>query len=403
MLKNLADIFRLQPNVSSGRRFDLDWLRVFALALLIFYHIGMFYVSWDYHVKSVHAGPTGESLMKLINPWRLPLLFFISGVSIRFAFDKQSWHRFGWQRTLRLFIPIAFAIHVVVAPQSWLELLESGEIDSGFWAFYPQYLIGSISQFSIIIPTWNHMWYVVYLMIYTLVLLPFARPLASLMSGIGGRLSGKMFSGKRGVIVVMLIPVIPFLIFRLWLKPLFPSTHALIDDWANHQIYFTIFIFGFMIAKDTAFWQAVGRALKPASAMVFLIAIIASLVWYGENNNVDFSYLDPIERYSERIRKTAYAWFCILTLLGISQQWFNHSSKALTYMSEAIFSWYILHQTLIIMAGYWLTRRYLSVAVEFIALCALTIFGCLFIHECLIRRWQWIRPLFGLKMKFENQ
>ena len=167
------------------RRYDLDWLRIIAFGFLIFYHIGMFYVNWDFHVKSVHAGLFSEPLMKLLNPWRLSLLFFISGVAIRFASDKArdkhvNLTRFTWQRTLRFLIPIIFGIHIIVAPQAYLQLLENGEITKGFWQFYPEYLTGSFSKYSIIIPTWNHLWYVVYLMFYTLLLAPFARLVSNL-------------------------------------------------------------------------------------------------------------------------------------------------------------------------------------------------------------------------------
>ena len=61
----------------AGRRHDLDWLRVGAFGFLIFYHIGMFYVTWDWHVKSPYAGPGLEPAMGLVNPWRLALLFFM--------------------------------------------------------------------------------------------------------------------------------------------------------------------------------------------------------------------------------------------------------------------------------------------------------------------------------------
>ncbi len=64
------------------RRYDLDWLRIIAFGLLILYHSGMFYVTWGWHVKSVHAGPEAEWAMLLLNPWRLSLLFFISGVAL---------------------------------------------------------------------------------------------------------------------------------------------------------------------------------------------------------------------------------------------------------------------------------------------------------------------------------
>jgi hypothetical protein len=54
------------------RRPDLDALRVFAFAVLIFYHTGMGYVTWDWHVKSVYAGPVLESLMALSSPGACP-------------------------------------------------------------------------------------------------------------------------------------------------------------------------------------------------------------------------------------------------------------------------------------------------------------------------------------------
>ncbi|MBA6399902.1 acyltransferase family protein [Colwellia sp. BRX10-4] len=380
------------------RRYDLDWLRVIVFGVLILYHIGMFYSTWGYHVKSVHASETVESLMKLINPWRLTLLFFISGIAIRFAIDKQPLIKFTFKRSIILLIPIIFCIHTIIAPQSWLELLENGEITSGFWAFYPEYLIGSIDKYTVIIPTWNHLWYVVYLFFYTLLLIPIARPLASFMNGYGKKMSSRCLDNCLGIFVVMLIPVIPFIIFHYILKPIYPSTHALFDDWANHQLYFSIFIFGFLIAKDKSFWQAINKALIPALIMVFIISTIASIVWYLESHNHSSYALDITEHYSEKARKTAYAWFSIVALLAISQRWLNKPSKALSYMTEAVFPWYILHQTLIVMIGYWLTRQGLSIYSESLALILLTFLGCYLINEYFIRRWKWIRPLFGLKL-----
>ena len=61
-----------------ARRIDLDWIRIGAFALLILYHVGMFYVTWDYHVKSPHASHAVEPFMFLTNPWRLTLLFIVS-------------------------------------------------------------------------------------------------------------------------------------------------------------------------------------------------------------------------------------------------------------------------------------------------------------------------------------
>ena len=165
----------MTPPSLSSRRYDIDTLRIIAFGLLIFYHIGMFYVTWGWHVKSVHASEFAEPAMRLLNPWRLSLLFLISGVALRFLMDKSDnlW-RLGRERSWRLFLPIVFGMCVVVAPQSWLQLVESGEISSSFLAFYPGYLA---EDYSISTPTWNHLWYLVYLFVYTLILLPLARSL----------------------------------------------------------------------------------------------------------------------------------------------------------------------------------------------------------------------------------
>ncbi|MGB2176413.1 MAG: acyltransferase family protein, partial [Hyphomonas sp.] len=90
------------PAPAFPRRYDLDWLRIIAFGLLIFYHTGMFYVTWGWHVKSVHVGPDAEWAMMLLNPWRLALLFFISGVALRFAADKLGASTLARERAVRL-------------------------------------------------------------------------------------------------------------------------------------------------------------------------------------------------------------------------------------------------------------------------------------------------------------
>lgn len=67
----------------TGRQFGLDWLRICAFALLILYHIGMFFVPWGWHVKAAEPVEWAVWPMMAVNPWRLMLLFVISGVVSR--------------------------------------------------------------------------------------------------------------------------------------------------------------------------------------------------------------------------------------------------------------------------------------------------------------------------------
>ena len=375
----------LEPTV---RRYDLDWLRIVAFSLLIFYHVGMFYVTWGWHVKSVYASPTVEPLMSMVNPWRLALLFFISGVAIRFATDKaESPGRFAWSRVVRLGLPLIFGIYFWVMLQAYYEVRQSGEFSGSVAAFYPDYILLE-QTFSTITPTWNHLWYLAYLLTYiliTIAILPWLRRIPE--SHAWQALT------KRPPVVVFIL-ILPFAINETWLSPIFPTTHELINDWAHHAHRFMIYLVGFFVAKDAGFWRSVDKSWKFAP----LLAITSWMVLQNGTDIADWAgqYLsDTPLRFFFSYMATLYAWACILTLLGFGQRFLNRESLHLRYLTGAIFCYYVLHQTITIIAGYYLTEYELGVAVESALVLTITVLGCVIGYE-IIRRIPVIGILFGV-------
>lgn len=383
-----------EKNKIDERRYDLDWLRVIAFALLIFYHIGMFYVSWGWHVKSVYAGPAAEPLMLTVNPWRLALLFFISGVAIRFASDKaKSAGSFARSRSLRLGVPILFGMVFVVAPQSYLELRQSGGIEPGYLNFWIDYL--NLEQlFPMITPTWNHLWYVVYLLAYILLLMPFLPALRRFAEGRGGRWFA---AGTKGPVRLVILIAIPFIGYELFLSPHFPTTHALWGDWANHAHRLTIFVIGYFAAKNATFWQSVDRTFPIALFLVCLIGIPTFLFnsFYPPQTPPWIALL-PVAPAIEVAVSVIYAWCSILVLLGAAQRWLNRPSPLLRYLTGAVFCYYILHQTIIIIAGYTLTPLRIGPWPEFVSLVVITMICCGGGYE-IARRIPGLRLAFGIK------
>ena len=375
------------------RRYDLDWLRIIAFGLLIFYHIGMFYVSWDFHVKSIHAGPFLEPVMKLVNPWRMTVLFIISGIALRYAIEAAPIKRFLWTRFWRLFLPLVFGIHVIVAPQSWLELLQTGEVTSGFWPFYMRYLAGT-QTYSIIVPTWNHLWYLAYLIVYSFILAGIYLFLPRRNSADKSPRNNQSF---WLITAVAIIPIVIFASHENWLEDVFPSTHALINDWGNHALYFPFILLAFLTAKSERVWEVIDKLFWPACLAASALAVWQLFVWTLSADDV--AALPHVEVWAllHSLAEPIYAWACILAALGLCGRFANRPSRALTYMTEAIFSWYILHQTIIIMAGVWLTQQAIPAPAEFALVTAATLLGCGVIHEFIIRRSRLLRPLFGLK------
>lgn len=371
------------------RRHDLDWLRVAAFGVLILYHVGMFYVTWDWHVKSPHMSRALEPAMVLVNPWRLALLFFISGAAMRFALEKTGRAAFAGNRFLRLALPVAFAMTVLIVPQSYYELLYKGEIGPGYWRFYADYL-NLARQFSIVTPTWNHLWYVVYLLIYAMIVAALAPLLTRIADGPAARFFAWAGAGRTGLRLV-LVPVLPFLFYRFCLSPHYPTTHALVDDWANHANNLTLVFLGYMAARSDAFWASVDALRSRALLAAVAIATLLTVAYL----NASWVRSDAALLAGFHALRTIYAWLVILALLGLARRWLERPGPVLAYLNRAIFPYYILHQTLIVVIGALLIPLRLPALVEAGTIVAGTVIGCAVLYEA-IRRIPPLRPFFGL-------
>lgn len=374
------------------RRYDLDWLRILAFGLLVLYHVGMFYVPWGWHVKSVHAGPGAEPLMSLLNPWRLSLLFFISGVAFAYLHDKKGGWAFAGDRALRLLPVIVFGMIVVVMPQTYFQLREMGEIEPGLLAFWPEYILGWEIA-GIAVPTWNHLWYVVYLFVYALLLAPLMGALKAFGRGPGAGLA-RLWDSRFGPVALIVLGFAPMMVYRVFLVPHFETTHNLTWDWANHAISLTYLLYGVFAAKSERFWSAVDRALPLALGLTVMLGAGLTPVWA--------LWWDQIAEHAvplwiARAGRVLYAWTMILTLLGLSRRFLTGDGPVRRYLTEAIFPVYILHQTITVSAGYMLTRMGFDVWTEFVLVTAIT-YGGAFAGFEIIRRIKPLRPLFGLKL-----
>lgn len=166
---------RQEPPITpvSSRRHDIDALRALAFGLLILYHVGMYYVAaWPWHLKSPHAAAWLQAPMQVVNIWRMDLVFLVSGVALGFLFRGREPLVLIRQRALRLLLPLAFGMTVVVPYQAYAEALARGLVAPGFDDFMLRYLRmgpwpkGAFagSDFGM---TWNHLWYLPYLFVYT--------------------------------------------------------------------------------------------------------------------------------------------------------------------------------------------------------------------------------------------
>ncbi|MCG2666023.1 acyltransferase [Bradyrhizobium sp. GCM10023182] len=381
----------LQQASGSERRIDLDWVRILAFGLLIFYHVGMLYVSWGFHIKSEHRLTFLEPAMLVLNPWRLSLLFLVSGVASRFMLGKLRLVAFAGARSVRLLIPLVFGMLVIVPPQSYLQIVEALGYPAGFADYYLYHYLAFSAQFCpnpcIVQPTWNHLWFVVYLWVYTMALAGVLALWPAAADWIGEKLAAAL-AGPW----LLVLPCLLFVAWRLFLSPIFPSTHALFGDWYNHADYATSFLIGFLLARQGGIWHDIERQRWTAlvlAAVCFAVFVFAYAGLFPRS---------PMLRWSAGSAYGCYQWVAMVAVLGFARRHLTADGAARRYLTDAIFPYYIVHQTAIIMIAHALQGSGLSAASEATIVISGTALTCAVIYE-VARRIFWLRPLFGLRME----
>ncbi|MGO4504319.1 MULTISPECIES: acyltransferase family protein [unclassified Dyella] len=386
-----------------NRRHDIDALRVLAFGLLILYHLGMLYVGpaddWTFHLKSSYIADWLKYPMLASNFWRMDLLFLISGMAMHFLRGRLSLPALAWKRTVRLMLPLLFGMAVVVPIQPYVQGVDRGLVAPGFGHFLLHYWTGGPWpagafdgwQYGV---TWNHLWYLPYVWNFTLVLIAL---MPALESAPGQRMIATLHRLRGWPLLVL--PALPMLALNLLLAARFPQNHAVIGDWYAHASYATMFFYGYAIGRHPAMWEELAR-LRRRSLGLAAFCFAAFVLLDRLDAIVDISGWSSTVlaagHHVVRVLRFIYMWSAIAAVLGWGHQYLNRPFRWLPYAREAVFPWYILHQSVLLAVAYWLIPLKLGPVLEPTLLLLGTVGGSAALHEWVIRRTPWLRPLFGL-------
>ena len=369
------------------REYGLDWLRVFAFCLLILYHSGMAFVSWDWHLKNPQQSRTLEFFMLVVNRWRLPLLFLISGAGVFFSLRRRSYLEFSGERLKRLLIPLLVGMFVIVPPQIYFERISKGA-QYTYAEFYP-----SIFQF---VPypqgsfSWHHLWFVAYILVYSLLGIPF---FMFLRSRAGGNLVAAMVGAfERWPLLIYLVNV-PNLLVGVILGPHWPTTNNLIADWANLTGAFLTFLWGFVMASNRDFLNLI-TSRRREFLMVGLA--VATVYFTARYSGLTRNWSGPASLWFWTTVSSYYGMTWIFALVGFARAHITQPSRWLAYATEAVYPFYIFHQTITVAIVYCVIPWTLGVWTKLAIVAVITFAGSWVLFE-IVRRIRILRPLFGLK------
>jgi len=371
----------------SSRHYGLDWLRIGAFGLLIVYHVAMVFSTWDWVIKSPVTYPQLIVPLALLTPWRLPLLFAVSGYASRKLFDKSGDPRtFFASRNRRLLIPWAFAMVALIPVETWVRAKIAGYPDGllhywliDYWSVTPTY--------GPPFPSWELLWFVVYLWGYTMAL--------------AGLLAMRGWSAERTTLAadwlatgarLVWMPIAALAVAKLAVMFVIPEKQGLFTDWNAHLLYFPVFLFGFALGGKSVLWPAIVRAQRAAIVLAVMSGLIVTWI------ELDYAghHMPPHGVMAlDRVSRIAMAWSTILVLFHLADRYLNRDHRWRATLAEAVFPLYIAHHPAIILLA-WLTLPWgLGPFAEFALLLAGT-FGFAVAFYLIGREVAWLRPLVGL-------
>ncbi|WP_430408488.1 acyltransferase family protein [Kordia sp.] len=363
------------------RRYDLDWLRVIAILAVYFHHVGMPFNGDNFHIMNNESSKLLDDIMVFFEQFRLPLLFLISGTGTIFAFSKRTWIQFVKERAIRLLIPLVFGVLIIVPPQTYFENR----------AAYTSYLdIYKSADFGV-----NHLWFIENLFWMSLILIPFIVFLKSSKSNRLIELFQRFTSKKLGLFLI----VIPLIFILIVSKTYFPDDSKSLLNLSSTLYYGFFLIIGMLFASAALTWTH----LKQYRKLNFVLFLVSSIIFYTY-------YLMPHELLVPYLSKNILwnlwyvvcclvGWTFVITLLGYAQIWFNKKSTLVQKLNEAIYPFYILHQTILVVFAYYIIQLDANIAVKIILLLITSFPVIVLIYRYLIYPFTLMRVLFGMKKK----
>lgn len=378
-----------QQTPAAPRLYYIDWLRMFAVLLLVPFHTGCIFARWGYHIKNAVRSDFITDFDTFIGMWHMPLLFVLSGAGTWFALGHRGAKGYVWERTKRLFIPLVFGILVIIPPQTYLERLSTGRFQGSYLAFYPYFFEGiyPVGNF-----TWNHLWFMAYLFVFSLLLLPLTRRLRG-PAAQNARARMAAFLLRPGRILLLALPL---MLAEALLRVTWNGDQNLIADWANFAFYITSFFWGYLLCMDERISDAILRQRRIFLVLgVICVAIFKMLTvtglqpaWGYNPGNMAFLALRGFN-----------TWCWVLALFGYGRRYLEFTNRVLDYATEALLPFYILHQTVIIIIGYYVVSWDAGIPFKFWFICITALAGTVAVYEIAVRRIPPMRFLFGMKLR----
>lgn len=379
-------------NSNSERLTYLDWLRALSIAGVLFFHAAMPFVSeWEWHIKNKETSRTLLEFNFWLSRFRMPLLFFISGTISWFMLQKKSGKQFIGLRFKRLLLPLLFGMLVLIPPQVYVERVNQG-FTGTYFEFYPSiFTTGPYPKGNM---SWHHLWFIAYLFVFDVLCTPL---FVWLIRGNGKRLLQKLDIIAKGKWIYSLILPSVILFSALYFK--FPETNDLLNDWGRFIYWLLFLLTGFICIANPLLMESLQRNRRMSLLLALLSFIVISYLRWNECEpwSVLGDWKNSLWTYCYIGLWGITAWMWMFAAVGYGKQYLNKRHKRLDYINKAVYPFYILHQTIIVVIVFYVVKWDAPILLKYLFTVLLSLLLSIAIYHLLIRPYRIPGFLFGMK------
>ena len=388
------------------RRYDLDWLRVGAMLAVFFFHCARFFGGGGWHLSNSEESLVATLFIGLLDLWIMPLFFLLSGAGSWYALKSRSGGRYLLERVKRILIPLyGIGAFIIVLPQVYFELFSNRGYTGTFWELLPRYVVSAFTS----LPNFNdpfffnvmmgHLWFLQYLFLISLLVLPL---LLFLRSERGQRFIARLagWCGRWGGIFLFLIPLA---VVRIALTHLFKGQE---HSWAHFLYFVVFFVIGYIIPADERFTEGIKKVgwlclalgiIGSAGEGAFLFILKYNYANLHHEGGEPFSLLYVL--FNTLMSIASWSWVVFIFSLGAKYLSRPGRNRMLAYGNEAVLPFYILHQTVILCVGWFVIRWNIGMLPKYLIIVVCSFIIIMALYEGLVRHFNVVRFLFGMRPK----
>lgn len=297
------------------RKNYLDNIRWVTVALVVLYHV--FYMYNGQGLLGTLGKITDlevqyyDVYQYIVYPWFMMLLFIVSGMSSRFALDRQTGRQFIKSRTNKLLVPVTIGLFAFQFIQGYINISFSGVSND------PQMpLIGKV--IACILSGIGVLWYIQMLWLFSLLIV--------LVKKIDKDHLWKV-CGKTNIVVLLLTGGLVYLAGQVLNTPLIVCY--------RFGLYTLSFLLGYFVFSHDEVMDRVKKYFWLFLAIALAFGIAFCIMYFGEN------YADkPVNRTPVFL---LYGWFGCLAMLGGFARFFDFSNAFTSWMSKRSWGLYVFH------------------------------------------------------------